>query len=115
MNAWPLGSKAQARRLKKIEDAPQPISNDDENPFVERVSASDKLAFRIKDAAALLGMGHTSLWLEISKRKIFITPTLKLVPKTELLRYLAEEMQIARRKRHRSKKPPGPTSESQSS
>jgi hypothetical protein len=62
-----------------------------------RVESSDKLAFNLKNAAFLLDISYSSLRREIKRRKICPTPTLKLITRDELLRYLNEEEQLARR------------------
>jgi hypothetical protein len=72
--------------------------------IVKRVEASDKLAYKLKHAAEVLDISYMSLHREIMRRKIFPTRTLKLITRKELLRYLGEEEQLARRKRTRSKK-----------
>jgi hypothetical protein len=83
-----------------------------ETPSAERATVNEKLAYCVKDASFILGIGRTSLWLEVARCKIFVTPTHKLIPRKKLLRCLAEEEQLARRQRRRSKnskvtQPPG--------
>lgn len=70
----------------------------------ERVKESDQFAFRLQAAARLLGISYSSLRREIQRRKIFVMPSLKLVSKKEILRYIEEEEQLARRQRNRTKK-----------
>jgi hypothetical protein len=66
---------------------------------IERVERSEKLAFQQPAAAELLDISTRSLRREISRQKIFPTQTLRIISKGELLRYLTEETQLARRVR----------------
>lgn len=70
---------------------------------VERIEKSDRLAFRQATAAELIEVSRASLCREISRRKIFPTKTLRVIPKEELLRYLREEVQLSRRKQRVSR------------
>lgn len=56
---------------------------------------SPALAYSKGEAARVLGMSRTSLWREITKRKIFVTSRGK-IPHAECSRYLTQEMQLAR-------------------
>jgi hypothetical protein len=73
--------------------------NDETLTVIERVERSDKLAFKQRNAAAIIQISERSLRNEIVRRKIFPTKTFRLISKEELLRYLREETQLARRSR----------------
>jgi hypothetical protein len=66
--------------------------------IAENIEASDRLAYKLKDAAAMIGISYGSLRNEIKRGKIFPTQTFNVIAKEELLRYLREETQIRRRK-----------------
>jgi hypothetical protein len=66
---------------------------------IERVEQSEKLAFKQRNAADILEISERTLRNEIARRKIFPTQTLRLISREELLRYLREETQLARRAR----------------
>ncbi len=64
----------------------------------QRVESDPHLAWNLKDGAALLGLSYRSVNREIKRRKIIPTEAFDLLTKTELLRYLDEEVQIRRKK-----------------
>jgi hypothetical protein len=65
---------------------------------VEALQGTNQQAWNLKDGAAILGLHYDSVRKEVRRRKLIPTDTFKLLTKEELLRYLREEVAIARRK-----------------
>jgi hypothetical protein len=97
--------KSASATFQEGTDGAQTVMDEIEVPYTNNPNSGEKLAYRIEEAAGLLGLSRTSFWREVKRRKIFVTPEFKLVTRKELLRYLAEEEQLARRQtRTRTKK-----------
>lgn len=73
--------------------------SEDEFFIVQRIERSDRLAYRQQEAAELLGISRSTICREIAHGKIVPTKTLRLITREELLRYLREEVRLARHKR----------------
>ena len=70
------------------------ITPEDEQPIVSSVSQPERLAYSIKEAAALMGVEYFSIYRLIQRGKIRACRALRgklLVPRTELLRLLKTE------------------------
>lgn len=62
------------------------------------VPVGDMLAFPVGLAAQLMGVCYNTLWREVKRKRIKMTP-LKLIPRAELDRYLAAEAETPKRKK----------------
>jgi hypothetical protein len=67
--------------------------------IIERIELNHKLAFKIKDAAEAIGVCRKTMSRLIAQRKIYPTKELRLIAKEELLRYLREEVEAAKRRK----------------